>query len=79
MHCMELETARRWSSATSCLGSDSGMLLEGRHVYDDVGNLKEIREGKYNKLVEYTYDSQNQLTSCIFYKSGEAYLTYYYT
>ena len=66
------------------LGSDSGMLLEGKkYVYDDVGNLKEIREstGKYNKLVEYTYDSQNQLTSEAYYKSGEAeaYLTYYYT
>ena len=66
------------------LGSDSGMLLEGKkYVYDDVGNLKEIREstGKYNKLVEYTYDSQNQLTSEAYYKSGEAkaYLTYNYT
>ena len=66
------------------LGSDSGMLLEGKkYVYDDVGNLKEIREstGKYNKLVEYTYDSQNQLTSEAYYKSGEAeaYITYNYT
>ena len=66
------------------LGSDSGMLLEGKkYVYDDVGNLKEIREstGDFNKLVEYTYDSQNQLTSEAYYKSGEAkaYLTYYYT
>ena len=66
------------------LGSDSGMLLEGKkYVYDDVGYLKEIREstGKYNKLVEYTYDSQNQLTSEAYYKSGEAeaYLTYNYT
>ena len=66
------------------LGSDSGMLLEGKkYVYDDVGNLKEIREstGKYNKLVEYAYDSQNQLTSEAYYKSGEAeaYLTYNYT
>ena len=66
------------------LGSDSGMLLEGKkYVYDDVGNLKEIREstGKYNKLVEYAYDSQNQLTSEAYYKSGEAeaYITYNYT
>ena len=66
------------------LGSDSGMLLEGKkYVYDDVGNLKEIREstGDFNKLVEYTYDSQNQLTSEAYYKSGEAeaYLTYNYT
>ena len=66
------------------LGSDSGMLLEGKkYVYDDVGNLKEIREstGDFNKLVEYAYDSQNQLTSEAYYKSGEAkaYLTYYYT
>ena len=66
------------------LGSDSGMLLEGKkYVYDDVGNLKEIREstGKYNKLVEYAYDDQNQLKSEAYYKSGEAeaYLTYYYT
>ena len=66
------------------LGSDSGMLLEGKkYVYDDIGNLKEIREstGKYNKLVEYTYDSQNQLTSEAYYKSGEAeaYITYNYT
>ena len=66
------------------LGSDSGMLLEGKkYVYDDVGNLKEIREstGNYNKLVEYTYDSQNQLTSEAYYKSGEAeaYITYNYT
>ena len=66
------------------LGSDSGMLLEGKkYVYDDVGNLKEIREstGDFNKLVEYTYDSQNQLTSEAYYKSGEAeaYITYNYT
>ena len=66
------------------LGSDSGMLLEGKkYVYDDVGNLKEIREstGDFNKLVEYAYDSQNQLTSEAYYKSGEAkaYLTYNYT
>jgi len=66
------------------LGSDSGMLLEGKkYVYDDVGNLKEIREstGDFSKLVEYAYDSQNQLTSEAYYKSGEAkaYLTYYYT
>ena len=66
------------------LGSDSGMLLEGKkYVYDDVGTLKEIREstGDFNKLVEYTYDSQNQLTSEAYYKSGEAeaYITYNYT
>ena len=66
------------------LGSDSGMLLEGKkYVYDDVGNLKEIREstGDFNKLVEYAYDSQNQLTSEAYYKSGEAeaYITYNYT
>ena len=66
------------------LCSDSGMLLEGKkYVYDDVGNLKEIREstGDFSKLVEYAYDSQNQLTSEAYYKSGEAkaYLTYYYT
>ena len=66
------------------LGSDSGMLLEGKkYVYDDIGNLKEIREstGDFSKLVEYAYDSQNQLTSEAYYKSGEAkaYLTYYYT
>ena len=66
------------------LGSDSGMLLEGKkYVYDDVGNLKEIREstGDFSKLVEYAYDSQNQLTSEAYYKSGEAkaYLTYNYT
>ena len=66
------------------LGSDSGMLLEGKkYVYDDVGNLKEIRESTddFSKLVEYAYDSQNQLTSEAYYKSGEAkaYLTYYYT
>ena len=66
------------------LGSDSGMLLEGKkYVYDDVGNLKEIREstGDFNKLVEYAYDDQNQLTSEAYYKSGEAeaYITYNYT
>ena len=66
------------------LGSDSGMLLEGKkYVYDDVGNLKEIREstGDFSKLVEYAYDSQNQLTSEAYYKSGEAeaYITYNYT
>ena len=66
------------------LGSDSGMLFEGKkYVYDDVGNLKEIREstGDFNKLVEYAYDSQNQLTSEAYYKSGEAeaYITYNYT
>ena len=55
------------------LGSDSGMLLEGKkYVYDDVGNLKEIREstGKYNKLVEYAYDSQNQLVKESYYTPG---------
>ena len=54
------------------LGSDSGMLLEGKkYVYDDVGNLKEIREstGDFNKLVEYAYDSQNQLVKESYYKS----------
>ena len=55
------------------LGSDSGMLLEGKkYVYDDVGNLKEIREstGKYNKLVEYAYDDQNQLVKESYYTPG---------
>ena len=66
------------------LGSDSGMLLEGKkYSYDKAGNLVMISEstGKYNKLVEYTYDSQNQLTSEAYYKSGEAetYITYNYT
>ena len=66
------------------LGSDSGMLLEGKkYSYDKAGNLVMISEstGKYNKLVEYAYDDQNQLTSEAYYKSGEAkaYLTYYYT
>ena len=60
------------------------MLLEGKkYVYDDIGNLKEIREstGDFSKLVEYAYDSQNQLTSEAYYKSGEAeaYITYNYT
>ena len=61
---------RRWSSATSASAATEGK----KYVYDDVGNLKEIREstGKYNKLVEYAYDSQNQLTSEAYYKSGEA-------
>ena len=66
------------------LGSDSGMLLEGKkYSYDKAGNLVMISEstGKYNKLVEYAYDDQNQLKSEAYYKSGEAkaYLTYYYT
>ena len=66
------------------LGSDSGMLLEGKkYSYDKAGNLVMISEstGDFNKLVEYAYDSQNQLTSEAYYKSGEAkaYLTYYYT
>ena len=66
------------------LGSDSGMLLEGKkYSYDKAGNLVMISEstGKYNKLVEYAYDSQNQLTSEAYYKSGEAeaYITYNYT
>ena len=66
------------------LGSDSGMLLEGKkYSYDKAGNLVMISEstGDYNKLVEYTYDSQNQLTSEAYYKSGEAeaYITYNYT
>ena len=55
------------------LGSDSGMLLEGKkYVYDDVGNLKEIREstGDFNKLVEYAYDSQNQLVKESYYTPG---------
>ena len=55
------------------LGSDSGMLLEGKkYVYDDVGNLKEIREstGDFNKLVEYAYDSQNQLVKESYYNPG---------
>ena len=62
----------------------SGTLLEGKkYSYDKAGNLVMISEstGKYNKLVEYAYDDQNQLTSEAYYKSGEAkaYLTYYYT
>ena len=66
------------------LGSDSGMLLEGKkYSYDKAGNLVMISEstGDFNKLIEYTYDSQNQLTSEAYYKSGEAkaYLTYNYT
>ena len=66
------------------LGSDSGMLLEGKkYSYDKAGNLVMISEstGKYNKLVEYAYDDQNQLKSEAYYKSGEAeaYITYYYT
>ena len=66
------------------LGSDSGMLLEGKkYSYDKAGNLVMISEstGDFNKLVEYTYDSQNQLTSEAYYKSGEAeaYITYNYT
>ena len=55
------------------LGSDSGMLIEGKkYVYDDVGNLKEIREstGDFNKLVEYAYDSQNQLVKESYYTPG---------
>ena len=55
------------------LGSDSGMLLEGKkYVYDDVGNLKEIREstGDFSKLVEYAYDSQNQLVKESYYTPG---------
>ena len=55
------------------LGSDSGMLLEGKkYVYDDVGNLKEIREstGDFNKLVEYAYDDQNQLVKESYYTPG---------
>ena len=55
------------------LGSDSGMLLEGKkYVYDDVGNLKEIREstGDFSKLVEYAYDSQNQLVKESYYNPG---------
>ena len=66
------------------LGSDSGMLLEGKkYSYDKAGNLVMISEstGKYNKLVEYAYDDQNQLKSEAYYKSGEAeaYITYNYT
>ena len=66
------------------LGSDSGMLLEGKkYSYDKAGNLVMISEstGDFNKLVEYAYDSQNQLTSEAYYKSGEAeaYITYNYT
>ena len=66
------------------LGSDSGILLEGKkYSYDKAGNLVMISEstGDFNKLVEYTYDSQNQLTSEAYYKSGEAeaYITYNYT
>ena len=66
------------------LGSDSGMLLEGKkYSYDKAGNLVMISEstGKYNKLVEYAYDNQNQLKSEAYYKSGEAeaYITYNYT
>ena len=66
------------------LGSDSGMLLEGKkYSYDKAGNLVMISEstGDFNQLVEYTYDSQNQLTSEAYYKSGEAeaYITYNYT
>ena len=66
------------------LGSDSGMLLEGKkYSYDKAGNLVMISEstGDFNKLVEYAYDDQNQLKSEAYYKSGEAeaYITYNYT
>ena len=59
------------------------MCIRDRYSYDKAGNLVMISEstGKYNKLVEYAYDSQNQLTSEAYYKSGEAeaYITYNYT
>ena len=55
------------------LGSDSGMLLEGKkYSYDKAGNLVMISEstGKYNKLVEYAYDDQNQLVKESYYTPG---------
>ena len=55
------------------LGSDSGMLLEGKkYSYDKAGNLVMISEstGDFNKLVEYAYDSQNQLVKESYYTPG---------
>ena len=55
------------------LGSDSGMLLEGKkYSYDKAGNLVMISEstGDFNKLVEYAYDSQNQLVKESYYNPG---------
>ena len=55
------------------LGSDSGMLLEGKkYSYDKAGNLVMISEstGDFNKLVEYAYDDQNQLVKESYYTPG---------
>lgn len=51
----------------------SGTLLEGKkYSYDKAGNLVMISEstGKYNKLVEYAYDDQNQLVKESYYTPG---------
>ena len=51
----------------------SGTLLKGKkYSYDKAGNLVMISEstGKYNKLVEYAYDDQNQLVKESYYTPG---------
>ena len=65
----------------------AGTLLEGKkYVYDALGNIIEIRQSTspFYPLVKYTYDSQNQLTSEVYYDGsgdtpGNITATYTYT
>ena len=59
-------------------------ILEGKkYVYDELGNITEIRQSTspYNVLVAYEYDSQNQLTKETYYDGngiGTGHITDYY-
>ena len=63
---------------------DSGTLLEGkRYEYDTLGNITRISQSvsPYYPLVEYSYDSQNQLIKETYYDgsgTGTAHVTDYY-
>ena len=63
---------------------DSGTLLEGkRYEYDALGNITRISQSvsPYYPLVEYSYDSQNQLIKETYYDgsgTGTAHVTDYY-
>ena len=63
---------------------DSGTLLEGkRYEYDTLGNITRISQSvsPYYPLVEYSYDSQNQLIKETYYDgsgTGTAHITDYY-
>ena len=69
------------------VGGDTGRILEGaKYTYDALGNITMISQstGDYYPLVKYTYDSQNQLTSEVYYNGHGSTISnitkaYYYT